>query len=279
MVHTLLSANSYEITSDSGIQLDQDSALVTRTIGVTFRGTLQQLYAKFQFGSQNDLPEAQTPARVFCAGPSNVSMIPGTLDNPHWDCTVEWVGLHSYTPGTGGLGSAVWKLTPNWTTREFKLPWTNSIGTDSSTVLPASYMVPAGANDAVSCTVYDAVPSIMCRGVISSAVFPHPRMAELTTLRAILPAVIPASQINENMADMSSPAATEVGYNWCKEMGATSFPGGTILPSVGAWRIGDISADRVIEPTLSSGAVFTVGATRIYVLSFPAIWTPRRSPL
>lgn len=142
-------------------------------------------------------------------------------------------------------------------------------------------MVPSGLTNDVPCTVYDSVPSINVRGLIVSAIFPHPKMPEITTLRALFPTVVPASQINENCIDLSVGTATLFGYNYCKEMGATapSATSGVNTPSIGAWRIGDISTERVIEPANTSGGGFQVGVTRIYVVTFPAIWTPRRTTI
>lgn len=252
---------------------------MTRRVSLAFRGSLRQLYQTFQFGSSDELPETQTPSRMYCSGPSGVRMVPGSADNEHWDCNVDWVGLHSYT-STNGASSAIWRLSPNWSVREFKLPYTTARDSTPNTIYPASYMVPASiTNNDVPCTVYDSVPSINVRGIVVSAIFPHPKMPELTTLRALFPIVIPASQINENAIDLSAEDKADVGYNYCKEMGASTPSGTGMTPSVGAWRIGDISAERVIEPVNLSGGGFQVGATRIYVITFPAIWTPRRTTI
>lgn len=277
MVHTLLSDQEYRITEDSGMQLDEDTSVITRSVSLTFRGSLRKLYQKFMLGmsgGESSQPESGE-TRLFCAGPSNVRMVPGSAPDPHWDCTVEWIGLHSYTTFLGEMG-AIWKMSPNWTTNSFNLPYKTPGGNN---INPAPYMGYFTGVDETTppCTVFESIPSINVRGIVISTMMPHPRMSQLMTLRALLPTVIGATQINDNMIDLKQLGAGNVGYNYCKEMLDGNVPTVGVGPSIGAWRIGDINAERIIEPMNLSGGAWQVGTHRIYVLSFPAIWTPRRS--
>lgn len=277
MVHTLLRDQEYRITEDSGMQLEEDTSVITRSVSLTFRGSLRELYQKFMLGksgSDSSQPESGE-TRLFCAGPSNVRMVPGSAPDPHWDCTVEWIGLHSYTTFLGESG-AIWKMSPNWTTNSFNLPYKTPGG---KTIYPATYMGHYTGVETTNppCTVFESIPSINVRGILISTLMPHPRMSQLVTLRALLPTVIGATQINDNMIDLKVLGTSDVGYNYCKEMGVGTLPTVNVTPSIGAWRIGDITAERIIEPLNLSGGTWQVGTQRIYVLSFPAIWTPRRS--
>lgn len=260
-IHTLLSANSYRLTADSGIEIDPDTSIVTRRQTAVFRGTLAALYNTFQFGTQSESPDGQS--RLYCSGPRGVRQVPGTSEDPHWEFDAEWIGLHSYihSPGT----QAFWRVSPFWGVRETQLPLEVSGGGGTIVAIPP--YLPASANVWSPVNIHDYLPGVNVRGVMYTNQHPHPAHPFITALKATLPSIVTPSMITANTINYSALAAA--GFNYCKGIPAGSA---TSNNTVGAWFVGDISAESIIEPMDGSTA------NKIYLVNFPVRWLPRKVP-
>lgn len=259
-VHTNLTDGDYRITADSGIDIDTETSLCTRSQSAVFRGSLQSLYSAFTFGAQTNSPDGQS--RLFSAGPRSVRMVPGTDSDPHWAFDVEFVGMHSYVHSSS---YAVWRVSPFWGVRETTLPITNSDA--SLTIVALSPYLPSGANANSPVTIHDYLPGVNVRGIMFTNQHPHPAHPQITTLVSTIPSIITPAMITQNTVNYS--ALTVSGYNWCKGIAAGS---NTSNNTVGKWFVGDISADRVFEPMDGSTA------NKIYVVQFAVRWLPRKVP-
>lgn len=255
-IHTLISTNDYKITVDSGIDIDPDTSLATRRISAVFRGSLQNLYSKFQFGTQDYVPESQT--RLYCSGPRNVQLIDGTDSNPHWSFDLEYVGLHSYIHGSA---SSVFRVTPLWSVRELQFPFSITLGGTPYDV-DGNNFKPTGASDEQLVTVHDYLPGFQVRGIMCTNIIPHPAHPYITALRAQLGTIITPSMLSQNMIPALS---TPVAFNYAKGIPAS---GGSVSTS-GLWFIGDIQADRLYEP------MDGLASTKIYQVQFPVRWLSR----
>lgn len=265
-IHTLLTVGGYRVTEDSGIQIDPDTTLATRRQSIVFRGSLQSLYSTFRFGEQGEVPDG-SQTRMYCSGAQSVRQVDGTSANPHWQATVEHVGLHSYVHGSV---FSVFRLTPLWTVRETTLPQTypdNADGTSEFTFyagVTGGYLPSSGVTDYHPCTIHDHVPGYQARGIIVTPLEITPSHPYIKQLLLTLGTPDTADTVDYK----NNPGA---GYNWCKDM-----PQGTsnlISNTVGKWFVGDISSERVIEPMTGSSDL------KIYQVTFPIRWLQRKAPI
>lgn len=265
-VHSLLSVGAYKITGDSGIQIDADSGLVTRRQEIVFRGSLAELFAVFEFGTQSEIPDSGQ-SRIYCGGPQSVRQIDGTSSNPHWQATIEHVGLHSYVHGSA---TSVWRIAPLWTAREITLPqeYPRETGTYTyyaglATTSGQTVYIPTGGHAFDPCTIHDHVPGYNVRGIIVSGIPLHPSHPAIIALIATFG--------TPNTTSMVNYANNEgAGYNWCKGMPAGATNSGS---GVGVWFVGDISAERVIEPLNGTQTL------KIYQVTIPIRWLQRKAPV
>lgn len=275
IIHNLLSVGAYRVTEDSGIQIDPETTIATRRQSIVYRGSLASLYSTFRFGGQAEVTESQT--RMYCSGAQSVRQIDGTSGNPFWQATIEHVGLHSYIHGSA---DAIFRLTPSWTVREVTLPQTYPSNADGSAEVTfyagekasgplGIAWVPTGAGNYAPCTIHDHVPGYSVRGIIRSEIPIHPAHPQILILLAQPSFVAPpsASMVNYGL----NPGA---GYNWCAGMPEGQTTSG---PSIGKWFVGDISAERIIEP-MHTGVGAPAG-DKIYQVNFPVRWLQRKAPV
>jgi len=270
MIQTLLSDGEYRVTGDSGMEIDRDTTIVSRVRDIVFRGSLKSLHDTFRFGQQDEVPEsAQT--RMYCAGPQSVKLAPGTASDPHWIARIEHIGLHSYVHGAA---TYTFRLTPLWTARETELPkeYPDGSGTTNTFYagatggyLPAS--TPKG--DYTPCIIHDSVPGYQARGLIVSDIQITPRHPSILALLAAPPFGTTLGSL-EAACMANWGANTQAGYNWCLGMpvGSTSS-----TQAVGKWFVGDITAERVLEPIDGSSS------NKIYQVTFSIRWLPRKQPV
>lgn len=259
-VHTLLSSGQYRLTADSGLAIDPETSIVTRSQSGVFRGSLQSLHSTFTFGEQTNSPDSQS--RLFCAGPQAVRQVPGTDDDPHWTFDLEYVGMHSFVHNSA---YSVWRVAPFWAVRETTLPITSSDG--MLTIYALSPYLPSGADPTSPVTIHDYLPGVNVRGIMFTNQHPHPSHPQISTLVATMSSYISSAMITQNTVNYSALSVS--GYNWCKGIAAGSS---TSNNTVGKWFVGDISAERVFEPMDGSTA------NKIYVVQFPIRWLPRKVP-
>lgn len=260
-VHSLLSTGEYKITSDSGIEIDADTSMVTRRLSAVYRGSLSSLFSTFQFGTQDQVPESQV--RMFCSGPRNVQQVEGTYSNPHWSFDVEWVGLHSYVHGSA---YSVFRVTPLWSVREtsFPIEYTYGSSTYSINGTAITNALPSGESAEKPVVIHDYVPGLSVRGIMHTNIVPNPAHPLLTTLKNEFNTIITPNMISANMTNY--PAGT--GYNFTKGMPVGST---TSAASVGIWLIGDIQATRLYEPMNG------LTSSKIYDVQFAVRWLPRKT--
>lgn len=125
LIHTTLSANSYEVLADTGAVRDPENLFVTRSRRILFRGTEAQLIAAFPLGAATS-PSGGT--RMLCAGPGEINLCEGAAADPHWETEVRWLGIHaSYKrtlaqdPGNADSDFS-YRLLYNWARTETQLP-------------------------------------------------------------------------------------------------------------------------------------------------------------
>ncbi len=184
-IHSSLSANSFEVTHDTGLSFDERQVYAERTQTVVFRGSLQQLFAKFRFGEATQVPDiGQT--RMYCAGPRSIRQIDGTDALPHWEASVAWTGLHSYIHGPAEY---IWRVTPLWTEQEthFPVKYDNLLGSDYTLRAGFPY-VPTDADFGAdhACVIHDHVPGYQVEGVMLSSVAPYPSHPHILAILATL---------------------------------------------------------------------------------------------
>ncbi len=271
MHSTLLSDGEYRVTGDSGMEIDRDTTICSRVRDIVFRGSLQSLHSTFRFGQQDEVPES-SQTRLYCAGPQSVKLAPGTASDPHWIARIEHIGLHSYVHGAA---TYTFRLTPLWTARETELPkeYPDMAGGGATNVFYAGvaggYLPASGVNDDHPCIIHDSVPGYQARGLIVSDIPITPRHPSILALLAASPFGTTLSSAQAAcMANWGANA--NAGYNWCLGMpvGAT-----TSNQTVGKWFIGDITAERVLEPIDGSTA------NKIYQVTFSIRWLPRKQPV
>lgn len=265
MHETLLSIGEYRVTRDSGLDIDRDTTLVSRVREIVFRGSLASLFSTFRFGAQVEIPDG-TQARLYCAGPASVEMCPGTASDPHWKATIEHVGLHSYVHGVSRY--AVFRLTPLWSAREIELPkeYPDAAGAGATNVFVAggTPYLPSGVASDHPCVIHDHLPGYQVRGIMHTPLAITPSHAYITQLLSTI-----GTPPTSDMVDFSSNAFA--GYNWCIGMNPsyTSLSNNT----AGKWFVGDITAERVIEPMDGSNA------EKIYIVNFALRWLQRKAPV
>lgn len=269
MLSTLLSDGEYRVTGDSGMEIDRDTTIVSRVRDIVFRGSLASLHSTFQFGSQDEVPEsAQT--RLYCAGPQSVKLAPGTASDPHWIARIEHIGLHSYVHGPA---TSTFRLTPLWTARETELPkeYPDGTGAGTNTFFAGTSggYLPATVDDYWPCIIHDSVPGYQARGLIVTDIPVTPRHPAILALLAASPFGSTLGTV-ESACMANWGANANAGYNWCLGMpvGAT-----TSNQSVGKWFVGDITAERVLEPIDGSAN------NKIYQVTFSIRWLPRKQPV
>lgn len=262
-IHSLLSRNEYRVTADSGIAIDADTGMIRRMRDVVYRGTLAGLFDTFKFGEQAEVPDG-SQSRLYCAGPQSARQIDGTYSDPHWTATIEHVGLHSYVHGGS---TSVFRATPGWTTREVTLP-IEYPGDPNPVIFYAGLVggfLPTGANPYAPCTITDHIPGWSCRGVMVTAMSPHPLHPAITGLIATLGPPNTTSMIDYG----GNPGA---GYNFAHGMPVGTPTSGK---TEGVWLVGDISAERVISPLVGSA----LGGVKIWTVEFPLRWLQRKLPV
>ncbi len=264
MIHTTLSDGEYEVVSDSGLEIDAETTMVTRTREVVFRGALSDLVQTFRFGEQSEIPDA-SQSRLYCAGPRNVRMIDGTNDDPHWSATIQHVGLHSYVHGSR---YSVFRLTPLWTAREVDLPKEYPDGTGAVNTFYAGTTggyLPTGTpnGDYTQCTIHDHMPEYNVRGIMYTGVAPHPSHPFIAALIASI-----GNPDFNNLVNYGTNAFA--GYNWCKGMATSTSSANN---TVGKWFVGDIRSPRLIEPLDGTTA------QKIYDVEFSLRWLQRKQPI
>ncbi len=264
---TSLSSDGYRVTADSGIVIDPETTMVTRRRDVVFRGELNRLFDVFRFGEQSEIPDG-SQARLYCAGPQSVRLIEGTASDPHWQATIEHVGLHSYVHG--GSRTSVFRLTPLWTKREIELPrqyhGDDGAGNEQTYTFYAGTSggyLPSGVPVDHPCTIHDSLPGYQARGIIYTNLAVTPSNPAFTTLLATLGTPSTADTVNY-------AANAFAGYNWCKGMPTSTSAASN---TVGKWFIADITAERMFEPL--DGTV----AYKIYQVTFTIQWLQRKAPL
>lgn len=263
MIHPFLARNSYDTMEDSGLVIDERQVFVTRRVRVGFRGTLKQLFDKFTFGTNDEALEGQT--RMFCGGPQGAQMVPGTASDPHWECDVEWLGLHSYVHGSAAIDH-VFRASPLWAEREANLPKQYQTLFDSTFTLRAG--TPYCPEDAQffpdhPTNIFDHVPGYEVNGIMVTPISPHPSHPHIAAFLLTLP-----KPDSANMIDYSSNRFA--AYNYSKNIPTTGNGG----PQDGVWFPGSIQSTRILEPM---GA--TESTQRIYQVQFTVRWLPRKSPL
>lgn len=264
-VHTLLSVGGYRVEEDTGLVFDERQVYAERTQTIVFRGSLQQLFATFKFGAASEVPDSQS--KMYCAGPRSISQIRGTKHDPHWRASISWIGLHSYIHA---LKDYVFRLTPLWAARETEFPHTyNGESTGIDAVLAPAPFIPSGVvalAPKTPCVIHDHIPGYQVEGVMFSTVAPYPSHPGITSLIATL-----GTPSTADMVDYSGNVVA--GYNWCKGMPESTDLGAK--PGIGKWFPGSIQSNRVIEPMTGSGS----SSSRLYQVSFPIQWLPRKSPV
>lgn len=271
MHSTLLSDGEYRVTGDSGMEIDRDTTICSRVREIVFRGSLQSLHSTFRFGQQDEVPES-SQTRLYCAGPQSVKLAPGTASDPHWIARIEHIGLHSYVHGAA---TYTFRLTPLWTSRETELPkqYTGiSGGTERTYTFYAGTSggyLPSGVDQDWPCVIHDSVPGYQGRGLIVSDIPITPKHPSFT---ALLARISPSGNLSatEQLPMVDYSANAFAGYNWCKGMPTSTSSAG---PGVGRWFIGDITAERVLEPIDGSTA------NKIYQVTFSIRWLPRKQPV
>lgn len=260
MIHTLLSSGGYRITADSGMLIDSETSLVSRRQTAVFRGSLSSLFSTFEFGTSGEAPDGQN--RLYCSGPQNIKQVDGTGTDPHWQFDLEYVGLHSYVHGSR---YSVFRVAPLWTVRETTLPYSKDYNGVSYTIIAGTPYRPTGSDAETPVTIHDYLPGANIRGILYTAIHPHPSHPYITALLSTMPTIITSAMITANTVDYGG--LTDSGYNWCKGMTTGST---TSKNTVGKWFVGDIQADRLFEPMDGTTA------NKIYQVTFPVRWLQRK---
>jgi len=256
-VHTDLSLNTWEATGQSPPIYDNKAMLDTVRIPVTFRGSLGKAVQEFKHGAQN-CPHGGDG--MFCLGPSDITLVPNSGADPHWDIMVEWIGLHSGRPHAGG-SRYDFKAKIDWSHRAKTYPEEIPLGggSDPVVVAPGYPFAPSGTGTGGAprkSKHFDHLATATIDIAMNSTIYPNPGHPYLRAILARLPTSFPG--VMQDYTGLTDPT----WVTWVSRPAPRTLTGKPANPA--NWFPGQIQInDRISSDPFSGPALhlFTVTAT------------------